>query len=507
MVDAMLWSVREILTATVSFILIVAVLLRYLKSRRNVPPGPRGLPILGSVLSMGGRPDLYLNDMAKIYGPVMSVNIGPRLNVILNDVDAAKEAFLKQGEVFSGRSKLLFFDVFVATILGDARNLNHGVVLSTGKLWKEQRKFSLEKLREFGMGRVSLEEKIKEEVSCLLAELKSTNSQAFDMQTILMMSVCNVISSIVFGNRFEYDDEQFKILLKALSDQFALISVAGVLNFIPWLQHFPPFNARVKEAIHNDRVIVDVLMAKREAHIADFDNDNIRDFIDAYLSEIKSERAAGRQTTSFSESELLFVVADLFGGGTETTTTTLRWAMLFMLKHPTVCQKVQTEIDEVIGRGRMACMADKKNMPYTEATITEVQRLGNIAPLGVPHLTLEEVEFGGYTIPANTPVIANMTAILRDPAHFPNPDIFDPERFLDEEGRFVKNEAMIPFSIGRRVCLGESIARMELFLFFTSILQNFDIKLAAGAPEPSFDGILGLTWMPMPSKICLPLRE
>ncbi|XP_014672812.1 PREDICTED: cytochrome P450 2D28-like [Priapulus caudatus] len=178
--------------------------------------------------------------------------------------------------------------------------------------------------------------------------------------------------------------------------------------------------------------------------------------------------------------------------------TTLRWGLLFMLKYPHVLRKVQAEIDDVIGRGRLPCMADQDNMPYSRATIAEVQRVADIVPLNLPHSTTAEIQLGGYVIPAGTDIFANFTAILNDPKYFPEPQKFRPERHLDERGDFVQNEALIPFSIGRRVCLGEALARVELFIFFTGILQNFDIRLPDGVTDPSMDGTLGIVWMANP---------
>lgn len=134
---------------------------------------------------------------------------------------------------------------------------------------------------------------------------------------------------------------------------------------------------------------------------------------------------------------------------TETASLMLRWALLFMLKYPDVCEKVKYEIDNTIGRGRMVSMGDKINLPYTEATVMEILRVANVAPLGFSHLTTEEVEFKGYTIPSGTAVFTNLTAIMNDPKYFPESEKFLPDRYLDENGKVVINEALIPFSVGK----------------------------------------------------------
>ena len=150
----------------------------------------------------------------------------------------------------------------------------------------------------------------------------------------------------------------------------------------------------------------------------------------------------------FSENQLLRVAGDLYAVGTETTSNTLIWCIVYMLNYPDVLRKVQAEIDEVLGRHKTPCMRDKQNMPFVEATIMEIQR-ADIVPLGVPHSVLEDVEFRGYAIPKGTTVITNLYTVHRDEKIWDEPDVFRPSRFLDEEGKVLRREELIPFSAGK----------------------------------------------------------
>ncbi|XP_072916302.1 cytochrome P450 2K1-like isoform X2 [Hemitrygon akajei] len=155
----------------------------------------------------------------------------------------------------------------------------------------------------------------------------------------------------------------------------------------------------------------------------------------------------------------------------------LRWAMLLMMKYPQIQEKVHDEITTVIGSERFPRTEDHKNLPYTNAVIHEIQRFANIVPLNLMHSTTEDVNFKGYFLPKGTPVMPLLTSVLYDKTQWETPNDFNPSNFLDADGKFVKRDAFAPFSMGRRDCAGETLARMELFLFFTILIQRFRFQV------------------------------
>uniref|UniRef100_A0A8C8UD28 Uncharacterized protein n=1 Tax=Peromyscus maniculatus bairdii TaxID=230844 RepID=A0A8C8UD28_PERMB len=229
-----------------------------------------------------------------------------------------------------------------------------------------------------------------------------------------------------------------------------------------------------------------------------------RDLTDAFLAEV--EKAKGNPESSFNDANLRLVVSDLFGAGMVTSSITLAWALLLMILHPDVQRRVHQEIDEVIGQGRSPEMADQASMPYTNAVIHEVQRFADIVPINLPHMTSRDIEVQGFLIPKGTTLIPNLSSVLKDETVWEKPLQFHPEHFLDAQGHFVKHEAFMPFSAGRRACLGEPLARMELFLFFTCLLQHFRFSVPDGQPRPSDHGVFMLLSSPSPYELCAVTR-
>ncbi|XP_067170647.1 cytochrome P450 2A5-like [Apteryx mantelli] len=210
----------------------------------------------------------------------------------------------------------------------------------------------------------------------------------------------------------------------------------------------------------------------------------------------------GDPGSEFTHRNVVLSVLNVFFAGTETVSTTLRYGLLLLLKHPEV-EGESGEIDREIGRERGPRLEDRRRMPYTDAVIHEIQRFADVIPLGLTRRVTRDVRLRDYAVPKGTEVIAVLSSALRDPQHFASPDAFDPGHFLDESGRFRKNEAFLPFSAGKRNCFGEMLARTELFLFFTCILQRFSCR--SPMPRESLSvapALVGFGSLPPAYRIC-----
>lgn len=199
--------------------------------------------------------------------------------------------------------------------------------------------------------------------------------------------------------------------------------------------------------------------------------------------------------------------ADLFLAGTDTTSTTIRWGLIFLIQNPDVQERCHEEIVRVLGYDRLPSMDDRDKLPYTYATVHEIQRYANIVPLGVTHETIRPTKLRGYDIPQGTVFLTNVTAIFSNKEHWKHPDSFNPENFLDENGHFSKPECFIPFSLGPRVCLGETLARTELFLYITSLLQRIHFSWPADPQPLDMDGIMGIVRLPQTFNIICCSRD
>ncbi|KAM4840194.1 cytochrome P450 2C21-like isoform X2 [Urocitellus parryii] len=376
-------------------------------AKGKLPPGPTPLPIIGNILQLNIKNiDKSLSTLAKDYGPVFTVHFGMKPTVVLYGYEVVKEALIDRAEEFSGRGSYPVIDHILQGL---------GIAFSNGDIWKQTRRFSLTVLRNMGMGKKTIEDRIKEEALCLIDELIKTNGSPCDPTFLLTCVPCNVIASVIFLNRFDYGDKKFHSLIHYFHENFRLVST-------PWIQ---------------------------EKH---------------------------NKQSDFTMENLIFTIWDLFSAGTETTSTTMKYGLLLLLKHPEVSAKVQEEIDRVIGRDRSPCMQDRSRMPYTDAVLHEIQRYINLLPINLPHNVIQDVKFREYIFPKGTEIMVSLTSLLYDEKEFPNPQKFDPGHFLDESGNFKKSDHFMAFSAGKRVCVGEGLARMELFLILTSILQHFTLK-------------------------------
>ncbi|XP_077367235.1 cytochrome P450 2K1-like isoform X2 [Festucalex cinctus] len=472
-------GLATLLAAAAAALLLVYTLSSALSRQElaNEPPGPRPLPLLGNLLQMDlKRPYNTLVEMSKKYGPVFTVYLGSKKVVVLAGYKTVKEALVNHAEEFGDRDILRIVKQY---------NDGHGVIWANGDSWKEMRRFALSNLRDFGMGKKVCEDKIVEESQHLLGVIRNFKGEAFDTTQPINYAVSNIICSIVYGNRFDYDDPEFTNMVDGMNRKIQLAGSpsAQVYNLFPWLGKRLPQNKEFFQLTDEyGKKNLEIFSRLRES----LNPLLCRSLVDAYFIRKQHLEESGITNSHFHDQNLMWTVQNLFAAGTDTTAATLRWSLLLMAKYPDIQDKVHEELRRVIG-DRQVQVEDRKNLPFTDAVIHETQRLANIAPMAVPHRTSQDVTFRGFFIKKDTTVYVLLTSVLHDESEWEKPHSFHPDHFLDKDGKFVKNDAFMPFSAGRRVCLGESLARMELFIFFVTLLQHFRFRPPPGVSEDSLD--------------------
>ncbi|XP_069831991.1 cytochrome P450 2K6-like [Dendropsophus ebraccatus] len=482
--------VSVLLSIIVCIFLVIVLYKEKEDVHQNYPPGPKPLPIIGNILDLDiHKPYLSFQELAKKYGPVFSIKIGVQKIVVLCGYDTVKEALINHAEEFSERPAVPVFVDF---------SRGYGVVFSNGNNWKAMRRFAISTLRDFGMGKRTIEDKINEETNYLVRTFKSYKGEPFDNLMIMNAAAANLIVSILLGHRFDYDDLKLhRLLIMAIDNVRIAGSPMGLLyNAFPSLMRWIPGSHKtVKQNRAEFHSFIKEVFTKQRDRLNVNDQRNL---IDCFL--VKQKEEEPNPELYFHDENLTSLVLDLFTAGIETTATTLRWGLLLMMKYPDIQKHVQKEIEAVIGSAEPQ-VVHRQHMPYTDAVIHEVQRFANILPSNLPHMTAQDVTLKGFFIPKGTQIIPSLTSVLRDTKYFKNPDKFYPQHFLDSDGNFVKNEAFLPFSAGKRICAGENLAKMELFLFFTKLLQNFTFKAPLGA-KLDLTSAVGLTSTPQKHQIC-----
>ncbi|XP_033837852.1 cytochrome P450 2K1-like [Periophthalmus magnuspinnatus] len=458
------------------------------------PPGPKPVPILGNLLQIDlKKPYETLTQLSKQYGPVFTVWMGPQKVVVLAGYKTIKEALVKHAEVFGNRHVL---PIMKDNTVKD----NYGVIWSNGEKWRELRRFALTNLRDFGMGRKVCEDKIIEEAQCLCQVFNDFRGKVFDMTEPVNCAVSNIISSLVYGSRFEYSDPEFTTLVKYTTTNIHLLGSPSVLiyNLFPWLGRLVPN----RNTILKQREWFAEQNQRFSKKLRDTLNPQMpRGFVDAFM--LRQKNGSEAPDSPYQEENLAAAVLQLFAAGTETMSATLRSALLLMVKYPHIQDQVREEIFRVIG-AREVQTEDKKDLPFTDAVLHETQRITNIVPLSLPRQTSQDITFQKYFIKRGTTVWPLLTSVLYEESEWEKPHSFYPAHFLHKDGTFRKRDAFMPFSAGRRICLGEGLARMELFIFFVTLMQRFRFTAPPGVnvDELELMSHVGFTLNSVPHKLC-----
>ncbi|XP_033630841.1 cytochrome P450 1A1-like [Asterias rubens] len=469
-------------------------------------PGPRGLPLLGNILDLGGEAlHVNLSQLAQKYGDVYQIRIGSRPVVVLNGMETIRQALVKQSTDFAGRPDFMSSQVM--------KEINGGSMTfsdySPG--WKLHRKIGETALRHFTSGQQSssVQDKVLLEVQELIETWTNNNkgSTVVDPSLMLKLSVSNIMCSYIFSRRHKLDDARLRDFA-AMSDDFGAAASSGnTMDFMPWLKYLPTKTMQnFRRLLQNFK---DWFGGYMQQHLENYQENSEKDIMDYLITMGNKIDPVELEQLHLTREMLQTTVYDLFGAGFDTVSAVLTWALLLMILHPDIQRDIQEEIDAVIGVDRLPQLSDRGKLPLTEACLHEVLRYSSVVPFTIPHTTTRDTHLNGYPIPKDTVIFVNLYSINQDPTVWQNPEEFNPRRFLTADGGSVDPErtaSVMPFGAGRRRCLGSELGRVEMFLYFTTLMQKCSLEISNG-DRPSTKSSNGLTQRPLPYQMRIKLRK
>ncbi|XP_004839369.1 cytochrome P450 1B1 [Heterocephalus glaber] len=484
-------------------------LLRQRQQPRSSPPGPFPWPLIGNASAVGPALHLSFARLARRYGDVFQIRLGSCPVVVLNGESAIHQALVQQGATFAGRPPFASF-----------REVSGGRSMAFSpysEAWKAQRRAAFSITRAFTTrqprSRRILEGHVLGEARELVAVLvRNSAGGSLDPAQPIIVAVANVMSAVCFGCRYDHDDAEFRELLSHNEEFGRTVGAGSLVDVMPWLRLFPnPVRTTFREFQQLNRNFSNFVFEKFRRHRESLrPGADPRDMMDAFILSAEGTAAggSGEAGARLDMESVAATVTDIFGASQDTLSTALLWLLILFTRYPDVQARVQAELDRVVGRDRLPRMSDQPNLPYVMAFLYETMRFTSFLPVTIPHATTASALVLGYYIPKNTVIFVNQWSVNHDPVKWPNPEDFDPARFLDEDGFINKdlaNSVMI-FSVGRRRCIGEELSKMLMFLFISILAHQCDFKVNQNEPSKmSFS--YGLTIKPKSFKIHVSLRE
>ncbi|XP_026546515.1 cytochrome P450 2J5-like [Notechis scutatus] len=359
-----------------------------------------------------------------------------------------------------------------------------GIIFSNGLTWKQQRRIGVTSLRKLGLGKKSIEHQIEDAAQVLVEIFRQTKGQPFDPSFSVLNVVSNVICALSFGHQFSAEDEEFQKLVQALK---IILKFVGhffhvVYDLFPQLMKYLP--GPHKKALASLDIILAFAKQEIEKHKESHSLHEPQDFIDYYLLQMQKVwiycgSIHGQRIISFFRKH--------------------EASVFIIIIFP---EKVQKEIEDVFGSSGSISYQDRKKLPYTNAMIHEMQRVKYALFYGIPRQSKNYVTIRGYHIPKGTFIIPDLHSVLLDPEQWEIPEKFNPNNFLDKDGKFIDREEFLLFGLGKRSCVGEQLARIEIFIFLTSLLRAFNFRLPEGVKELNEAPVVKLIMHPNPYKLC-----
>ncbi|XP_002271652.1 cytochrome P450 76T24 [Vitis vinifera] len=442
----------------------------------RLPPGPRPLPIIGNLLELGDKPHHSFTTLSKKYGPLMSLKLGSITTIVISSPETAQQVLNKKDQTFSGRT------VPNAIQVASHHHFSIGFLPASAH-WRNLRKIC--SMQIFSLQRVDAFHGLRQKVVQQLldhAHESCSSGRAVDIGRAAFTIALNLLSNTVFSvDLAHYDSnlsQEFKELIWSILVE---VGKPNLADFFPGLRLVDPQGIHKRMSVYFNKLfdVFDSFINQRlQLRASSTDND----VLDALLNLNK------QHDHELSCNDIRHLLVDLFSAGTDTTSSTIEWAMAELLNNPKAMAKARDELSQVVGKDRIVEESDISKLPYLHAVVKETFRLHPPAPFLLPRKAEMDSEILGYAVPKNAQVIINVWAIGRDSKTWSDPHSFGPERFLecdiDVKGRDFQ---LIPFGAGRRICPGLLLGRRMVHLVLASLLHSFDWKLEGGMKPEDMD--------------------
>ncbi|CAN1352008.1 Cytochrome P450 CYP82J17 [Linum perenne] len=484
----------SVLTITTTLFLLLTFRRRTKSRSDNHPPLP---PILGHLIQLSSAKKTLAQSFVEWsdrYGPIFTFRLGTQRAVVVNDPETVKECFTTHDRVLASRP---------VTSQGEYLHCQNAAMGSTpyGSYWRDIRKLAVTQLLSVGRLK-SLRHVQVAEIDILMKELHqiSQTGETIAISELLDQLGFNLITTLIAGKRyFNYgvvdgeDHEEGERIGDLMREFMRRCATFVMSDFVPFVRWIDWFFGPLRSMRRTGKQLDDVMQSWIEEHRVKkqrIDREDVREFLFVSLSTFNSSELIYNQTFLFMQTMIV--------AGSDTTSITMTWILSNLLNNPHTMALAQQELDEKVGRARPVQYSDIENLIYLQAVVKETLRICPSAPTAVPHMAMEDCTVHGYHVPKGTMVFANLLKLHHDPNVWSDPDVFKPERFLDENG---KNFEMIPFGFGRRSCPGMAFATQVVNLTVARLLQGFDIT-SCHIPVDMSQG-LGLT---MPKATPLEVR-
>ncbi|KAF8084348.1 hypothetical protein N665_0721s0005 [Sinapis alba] len=460
---------------------IVAVIAFFLlrsstKKSLRLPPGPKGLPIIGNLHQMEKfNPQHFLFRLSKLYGPIFTMKIGGRRLAVISSAELAKELLKTQDLNFTARPLLKGQQ----TMSYQGRELGFGQYTA---YYREMRKMCMVNL--FSPNRVASFRPVREEECQRMMDKiykAADQSGTVDLSELLLSFTNCVVCRQAFGKRYNEYGTEMKRFINILYETQALLGTLFFSDLFPYfgfLDKLTGLSARLKRAFKElDTYLQELLDETLDPHRPKPETES---FIDLLMQIYKDQPFS----IKFTHENVKAMILDIVVPGTDTAAAVVVWAMTYLIKYPEAMKKAQDEVRNVVGDKGYVSEEDIPNLPYLKAVIKESLRLEPVIPILLHRETIADAKIGGYDIPAKTIIQVNAWAVSRDTAAWgDNPNEFIPERFMNEQkGVDFKGQdfELLPFGSGRRMCPAMHLGVAMVEIPFANLLYRFDWSLPKG---------------------------